>query len=59
MHPGDKLLIERGTPHSFTTRRGAIFEEISTTHLANDSVYEDERINRLDPIQRKTILKEW
>lgn len=59
MQPGDKLLIERGTPHSFTTRRGAIFEEISTTHFTNDSVYEDEYINRLDPIQRKTILKEW
>jgi sialic acid synthase SpsE/quercetin dioxygenase-like cupin family protein len=59
MQPGDKLLIERGAHHSFTTRHGAVFEEISTTHFADDSVYEDARINSLDPMQRKTILKDW
>ena len=29
--PGNKLLIERGAWHSFTTNNGAIFEEVSTT----------------------------
>ena len=57
--PGDKLLVERGTPHSFTSRNGAIFEEISTTHIRDDSYYEDERISSLDPIQRKTVLEDW
>lgn len=59
MRPGDKLLISRGRWHSFTSKKGAIFEEISTTHIKNDSYYEDERINNLDPIERKTIIEKW
>lgn len=59
LQPGDKVLIERRAWHSFTTADGAIFEEISTTHYQGDSYYEDERISRLDPIQRKTILEDW
>ena len=58
LKPGDKLLIERGAPHGFTTRGGAIFEEISTSHIPGDSYYEEEGIKR-DPIQRKTILETW
>jgi len=57
MQPGDMLLIERNTWHSFTSYHGAIFEEISTNHVRNDSYYEDERIKILDPMQRKTILR--
>ena len=59
MAPGDTGLVERGTAHSFSTRTGAIFEEISTTHHPDDSFYEDEAINRLDPIQRKTVVDVW
>jgi N-acetylneuraminate synthase len=59
MKPGDKLLISRGAWHSFTSKKGAIFEEISTTHKKNDSYYEDEYINNLDPIERKTIIELW
>ena len=57
--PGDTLLIERGTPHAFASRSGGIFEEISTTDVRGDSLYDDPAINRLDPMQRKTILEAW
>jgi N-acetylneuraminate synthase len=59
MRPGDKLLIERGSMHGFRSVRGAIFMEISTTHVVGDSEYEDPAIAELDPMQRKTILEEW
>jgi len=59
MKPGDMLLIERMARHSFTSNKGAIFEEVSTTHIEGDSYYEDKQIDNLDPIQRKTILESW
>ncbi len=59
LEPGDTLLIERGTPHSFASRGGGIFEEISTTDRRGDSRYLDPEINRLDPMQRKTLLETW
>lgn len=59
MKPGDTLLVQPGTAHSFTTRRGAIFEEISTRSQRADSFYDDTRIQRLDPMERKTVLESW
>ncbi len=59
MKPGDIQTVQRDDEHSFTSRTGAIFEEISTTHVKNDSYYSDSKISRLDPIERKTILKKW
>jgi len=59
MRPGDKLHIPQNAWHSFTSRKGAIFEEISTTHIKDDSYYEDKNINNLDPIERKTIIEKW
>jgi len=56
---GDIQTVLRGDKHSFTSVNGAIFEEVSTTHIKNDSYYEDPAIRRLDPIERKTILKNW
>lgn len=56
MRPGDRLLVKRNTWHSFKTKTGAIFEEISTTHFRNDSEYRDAEVSALDPMQRKTIL---
>jgi len=56
---GDTALVERGVKHSFTSKNGAIFEELSTTHVVGDSYYDDERIRNLDPIQRKTTLESW
>jgi N-acetylneuraminate synthase len=59
LKPGDKILVERGAWHSFTSQKGAIIEEISTTHVLGDSYYKDSAINKLDPLTRKTILKDW
>lgn len=59
MKPGDIQTILREEKHSFTSINGAIFEEVSTTHIKNDSYYEDAKIRSLDPIERKTILKRW
>ncbi len=56
---GDIITVERGIPHSFTSTSGCIFEEISTTHVPNDSYYTDKKIAQLDSIERKTILKDW
>jgi N-acetylneuraminate synthase len=56
---GQKVLVERGNWHSFSSVNGAIFEEVSTTHVIGDSYYEDEAISRLDPVVRKTVLTGW
>lgn len=42
---GQTLLVEPGSPHSLTTKGGAVLEEISTRYLPNDSVYADDSIN--------------
>ncbi|AXH98430.1 cupin domain-containing protein [Sporosarcina sp. PTS2304] len=59
MKPGDMKTVMRGQIHSFSSEKGAIFEEISTTHIKGDSYYSDKNISALDLIERKTILKEW
>ena len=56
---GDIQTVLREERHSFTSVKGAIFEEVSTTHIKNDSYYEDPIIRALDPIERKTILRKW
>ena len=55
--PGDIILVQRGVKHSFKTKDGAIFEEISTTHFKNDSFYEDRKI--MANKNRKTNLTYW
>lgn len=59
MNAGDVMTVERGMLHSFTTKEGCIFEEVSTTHVKNDSYYEDEKIATLDVMERKSILEDW
>ena len=56
---GDIQTVLRGQKHSFTSKNGAIFEEVSTTHIRNDSYYDDPKISRLDPMERKTVLRKW
>ncbi|MGI6176721.1 MAG: N-acetylneuraminate synthase family protein [Christensenellales bacterium] len=56
---GGIVTIERGTMHAFTSTDGCIVEEVSTTHVRNDSYYEDEKIAALDLMERKTLLNEW
>lgn len=59
MKVGEIKTIQRNDIHSFRSRGGAIFEEISTTHKIADSYYEDSAIAALDPMARKTIMKDW
>jgi quercetin dioxygenase-like cupin family protein len=54
---GDVFSITHGTKHSFKTLKGAIVEEVSTTYLQGDSIYEDEVINT-NP-SRKIYLTFW
>ncbi len=41
---GDILTINVGDKHSFFSKNGAIFEEISTEHISDDSYYTDDQI---------------
>jgi N-acetylneuraminate synthase len=59
MKPGDIMTVMRYDKHSFASKGGAIFEEVSTTHIKGDSYYEDPEIMKCDYMDRKTILKEW
>ena len=59
LYPGDTCLILTGVWHSFTTETGCIFEEISTTHFTNDSVYKDKKINEMKTSERKTKVNHW
>ena len=56
---GDTVLIKPNQWHKFHTLDGAIFEEVSTTHYNDDSIYEDERIARLPRNERKTQITNW
>jgi N-acetylneuraminate synthase len=59
MKPGDMQTVRRGQFHSFSSKNGVVFEEISTTHVKGDSMYEDPKIASLDPVQRKTVIENW
>lgn len=54
---GNIMTVERGIKHSFSSKNGAIFEEISTTHYKDDSFYDDEKI--INNPNRKTKLSYW
>lgn len=59
MKPGDCQTVLRNVSHSFKSKDGAIFEEISTTHIKGDSYYEDPVISKMDLMERKTIIRDW
>ena len=54
---GDLVHITPGSIHSFSSKTGCVIEEISTTHIADDSFYIDEAItnNKI----RKTLVDKW
>jgi sialic acid synthase SpsE/mannose-6-phosphate isomerase-like protein (cupin superfamily) len=54
---GDVMTIERNVPHSFDTKTGVVFEEISTTYYKGDSFWKDSKITK--NINRKTFLTYW
>jgi len=53
----DVVTIARGAKHSFSTKTGAVIEEISSTHAVGDSEYTDDAINRNRG--RKTYVTDW
>ncbi len=59
LRPGDTALVLPGVWHHFWTETGCVFEEVSTTHFNNDSVYRDPKINELEREERKTIVDHW
>lgn len=54
---GDVVVVARGVRHEFHTDTGVVFEELSSTHHADDSYYTDPAIQR--NTQRKTLLTYW
>jgi N-acetylneuraminate synthase len=54
---GDVITVQRGVRHKFHSRDGVVFEEISSTHHADDSFYSDPAINA--NAHRKTLLTHW
>ncbi len=54
---GDIVLVEQGVKHSFRSKSGTIFEEISSTHYADDSYYDDPAI--IKNKNRKTEMTFW
>ena len=59
LQPGDTQLVMPGVWHRFWTETGCVFEEVSTTHFNNDSVYRDPEINKLERSSRKTVVDHW
>jgi quercetin dioxygenase-like cupin family protein len=57
MKPGKPIVIARGIKHSFSSQAGCVIEEVSTTHIPGDSIYEDPRINSLKLEERKIKVK--
>lgn len=50
---GMPILINREVNHSFKSKNGCIIEEVSTTHIKGDSIYEDPAISKLTVDERK------
>ena len=50
---GTPILINRKVRHSFKTKNGCVIEEVSTTHIKGDSIYEDPSISKLTVDERK------
>jgi sialic acid synthase SpsE/quercetin dioxygenase-like cupin family protein len=59
LQPGDTMLVLPGVWHRFWSETGCVFEEISTTHYNNDSVYRDAAINAMERHERKTVVDHW
>lgn len=55
--PGDVVTVMPGVRHAFRSVKGAVVEEISSTHFKNDSFYTDESITK-NP-NRKSLLTYW
>jgi sialic acid synthase SpsE/quercetin dioxygenase-like cupin family protein len=56
-NPGDVITVGRGVRHRFKATTGVVFEEISSTHIVDDSFYTDPAIAK--NTDRKTFLAYW
>jgi len=56
LEKGKPVLINRKVNHSFKTSGGCVIEEVSTTHIKGDSIYEDPTIQSLAVDDRKIKL---
>lgn len=56
LEKGKPVLINRKVNHSFKTSNGCVIEEVSTTHIKGDSIYEDPSIQSLSVDDRKIKL---
>jgi sialic acid synthase SpsE/mannose-6-phosphate isomerase-like protein (cupin superfamily) len=54
---GASVLVRPGVVHEFSSRTGAILEEVSSTHAGSDSFYLDETITNNSG--RKTFIRYW
>jgi sialic acid synthase SpsE/mannose-6-phosphate isomerase-like protein (cupin superfamily) len=57
VHQNEVVVIPRGVKHEFTSREGAVIEEISSAYSQSDSYYTDTSINQNK--QRKTLITHW
>ena len=57
MRKGHPILINTKVDHSFKTQNGCVIEEVSTTHIKGDSIYDDVTINELTVDDRKIKIK--
>jgi len=57
MQPGDVVLVQPGVRHKFSSKSGCVVEEISATHLIDDSYYTDQSIS--ENKNRKTFVAFW
>ena len=51
---GSLVNIKPGTRHEFSSKKGSVIEEISTTHYNADSFYTDKKI--MQNLDRKTFV---
>ena len=54
INPGELKTIKPGEIHEFSSKTGAIIEELSTTSMVNDSYYKDESIHK--NMNRKSFI---
>jgi N-acetylneuraminate synthase len=54
---GDVITVQRCVKHKFHSKEGVVFEEISSTHFPDDSIYTDTSIAA--NTRRKTLLTYW
>ena len=55
---GSIITIKPGTRHEFSSEKGSVVEEISTTHIKQDSYYTDKKITK-NPNRKTHITYHW